>query len=145
VSQCWRAKAGKSDPIACGPRCLSLSTLHKHHHLPPSSSSVLSLIAVSEYHLLSLYLSLPPSFLALTHSLPHFLHWLYLPRRNRPPLPLYIATNSSASLLRSPPRPGSSSPRLITTQASLTATHPTRGQPTLPLCRLQHTTHTHQT
>ena len=30
------AEAGKSDPIACGPRCLSLhSTLHKHHHHLP--------------------------------------------------------------------------------------------------------------
>jgi hypothetical protein len=111
VSQCWRAKAGKSDPIACGPRCVSL-------HSPQPSPPPPSLFRPSVLVLSNCRVGIP----SLSSSL--FLS-LALPRTPSPTLTfstgcschdapahrsLSIATNSSASLLRSPPRPGSSSP-----------------------------------
>ncbi|KAM0696972.1 hypothetical protein Q7P36_003043 [Cladosporium allicinum] len=136
------AEAGKSDPIACGPRCLSLhSTLHKHHHHLPLR---LSLFVLSnrpvEYHLsLSLPTSLqhPHSY----HALPHFLH-LPAVAPTQPRTAPSIAINPSASLLRSPPRPSwELLPRLITQRRPL----PQRLSVNQHSLRVIYNTHTHQT
>jgi hypothetical protein len=129
-----RAEAGKSDPIACGPRCLSL---HSPQASPPPCA-----LHVFVFVLRPLYSPclntlpsrptslLPPSFRSRTPSLSPQARSCHDATAHRS---LSIAINSSASLLRSPPRPGSSSPRLIT-PASPTATTGSRST--------QHTTNT---
>lgn len=148
---CFRqAKAGKSERIACGPRChlsplpcralLSTSITTTAQHLPLR----LSVLSTSNqyHHTLSPPLThtlIPPS----PNPLPHFLHWPAVASTTQPrTAPSIASINPSASLLRCPhlvlgaPPPPSRRP----------LPHPTLGQNTPSVSSKRHThSHTHQT